>query len=295
MNHFEEENKELFVIRKGILIAYNGHDKSVTIPAGVKSIGGDAFGKEIEERLGKVIPRSLRGDAGSMKAFYGNEEIEEIIIPEGVREIGFKAFEGCVNLKHLVLPGSLSSIGCNAFMNCHIELVEFGGTIRSLDKKGFRHSFPRADQLVCKDGTLTFHTQSPYYISDYFYQGSMEEWKNLMAAHWLTRRAERIHCTDGILTGGPKLQSELIRLKNETISKRKTARKTGKPIDSNPLFQRYACGQDNRLDIQNITMMIGTSLEGYVYDYSTEQHENLKQLIELLQDIEHDPEYYRPL
>lgn len=51
-------------------------------------------------------------------AFDGNENLEEVVIPEGVEEIGSKAFRNCYNLKKVVLPKSLRTIDVEAFRGC---------------------------------------------------------------------------------------------------------------------------------------------------------------------------------
>jgi len=44
------------------------------------------------------------------KAFYRNENVTKIVVPEGVEVIGTQAFFGCTNLKSLELPDSLTYI-----------------------------------------------------------------------------------------------------------------------------------------------------------------------------------------
>ncbi len=51
-------------------------------------------------------------------AFYKDEDIESVIIPEGYIEIGEKAFYGCTNLKTIKIPTSCSKIDETAFDNC---------------------------------------------------------------------------------------------------------------------------------------------------------------------------------
>lgn len=49
---------------------------------------------------------------------FAASEISEVVIPEGVTEIGDYAFYGCPNLKSVVLPATLQTIGKGAFGNC---------------------------------------------------------------------------------------------------------------------------------------------------------------------------------
>ncbi len=58
---------------------------------------------------------------GTVREYRG--EGDEIVIPEGVTDIGDKAFAGCRSLKRVVLPESLKSIGYGAFAECR-DLTE---------------------------------------------------------------------------------------------------------------------------------------------------------------------------
>lgn len=50
--------------------------------------------------------------------FVGNENLEEIVIPEGITEIGELAFKDCANLKKITLPTTLKKVGTGAFILC---------------------------------------------------------------------------------------------------------------------------------------------------------------------------------
>lgn len=67
-------------------------DKSYTVPAGVTTIGDNAF--------------------------KGNTAIETIVLPTGLKKIGASAFSGCSSLKNVEFPNTLEIIGNNAFNQC---------------------------------------------------------------------------------------------------------------------------------------------------------------------------------
>ena len=48
-------------------------------------------------------------------AFAGNQNIEEIVLGEGLRKIGMHAFSSCKNLKRIVLPDTVTEIARGAF------------------------------------------------------------------------------------------------------------------------------------------------------------------------------------
>ena len=86
------ENKQDFVITKGVLTKYNGRGGDVVIPEGVKEIG--------------------------KRAFQNCTGLTSAVIPESVTEIGYGAFMGCTGLQSVTVPGSVSAIRSDAFKNC---------------------------------------------------------------------------------------------------------------------------------------------------------------------------------
>ena len=58
----------------------------------------------------------------SEEMFYGNDELEQVIIPEGVREIRSKAFANS-SLREITLPDSLEFIADDAFDGCDLETM----------------------------------------------------------------------------------------------------------------------------------------------------------------------------
>lgn len=74
-----------------------------------------------EETTECVIPAEINGmkvtHIGS-EAFWWEDDLTSIIIPEGVVSIGDAAFEGCKSLTKIVLPKGLRTIGEMAFGSC---------------------------------------------------------------------------------------------------------------------------------------------------------------------------------
>lgn len=87
-----QENQGDMVIVNGLLIEYQGVDKTVTVPKGVRKI--------------------------CRAAFYGNGRLEQVELPEGLVEIGPSAFAKCNSLARVDLPDSLRRVGSDAFYWC---------------------------------------------------------------------------------------------------------------------------------------------------------------------------------
>ena len=90
---------------EALICEYNGQEAVVHIPA---TLGG------------YPVRELLR------YSFYGNDFLEEVIVPEGVESIAPLAFQDCPSLRRVHLPDSLKALGDFAFADCrdleHINL-----------------------------------------------------------------------------------------------------------------------------------------------------------------------------
>ena len=85
----------------------------------------------------KISDRRVCNIADS--AFYGNDYLTKIKIPQGIRHIGEDSFSGCQSLKTLKLPDSVKFIGVGAFENCDaLERVSLGKNIMHISKNAFK-------------------------------------------------------------------------------------------------------------------------------------------------------------
>ena len=83
-----------------------------------------------------TIPQKIKGYPVTKihsKAFYANEALEEVIISEGVKEIGYGAFDECKNLKKVTIPSTLEKVGEYAFDGNKIEDVYISDLIAWLN------------------------------------------------------------------------------------------------------------------------------------------------------------------
>lgn len=104
-----------FIIENGVLLHYIGSAETVTIPAGVTSIGEYAFAHN------NSIKQVIIGDAvvsvGNY-AFYNCTSLQNVTIGNGVQSIGSYAFYGCTSLQSVTYGDGLQSIGDYAFAGC---------------------------------------------------------------------------------------------------------------------------------------------------------------------------------
>ena len=105
---------DCFTITDGVLTAYEGDDRTVTIPDGVVVIAERVFiGHEEIEKV--VFPTSLTTLKNG--AFYGCTSLKEIKFSSALNFIGDAAFGECQSLTEFTLPASVQYIHSEAFYN----------------------------------------------------------------------------------------------------------------------------------------------------------------------------------
>lgn len=92
--------------------------------------------------------------------FKNNENIQRVIISDGITTVGDNVFESCVNLSDIQLPPSLTKIGDNAFRDCKkLQKVILSDNVTRLGS----FAFYGCDNL--KDVTLGKNiTELPYWV-----------------------------------------------------------------------------------------------------------------------------------
>ena len=121
---------------------------SITIPASVTNIGNNSF--DNCNNLTEVYIHDLTawceiifGDnplsyAGHL--YLDNEEITDLIIPDGVVRIGNNAFSGCGALTSVTIPDSVTSIGISAFSGCNsLSNITIPDSVTKIETSAFRN------------------------------------------------------------------------------------------------------------------------------------------------------------
>ena len=85
-----------------------------------------------------------------------DKDVETVVIPEGVTEIGGCAFKGCESLASVEIPSSVTVISAGAFKDCtSLTSVAFSGTVAQWKsvEKGIRwNDGVPATSVKCSDG-----------------------------------------------------------------------------------------------------------------------------------------------
>lgn len=119
-------------------------------------IGSD--GQEINDL---IIPEGVT-NIGAY-AFYGCSSLTNVVFPESVTQIGSGAFENCKNLVSVTLPKGLKEIGRDAFSNCILlETITIPEGITSIAIGAFSN---------CKHATVTLGHQNLENFSRRLWEG----------------------------------------------------------------------------------------------------------------------------
>lgn len=97
------------------LIQYTGNDENVTIPAGVRVIGEDAFSGNLSMKT-LTIPNGV--EEIRYHAFSGCDMLESVNIADSVRIIGQAVFSDCGSLRDVTIGDGLVNMGGGVFAGC---------------------------------------------------------------------------------------------------------------------------------------------------------------------------------
>lgn len=112
-----------------------GSEPAYEIPGDIREIGEFAFAY-CKDLFTLTVPANVE-IAGN--AFYRNEAIEEVTLPEGLTVIRENTFWGCINLKTVEIPGSVTEIGAFAFNCCQaMETLTFPKSLVTLGEGAFQ-------------------------------------------------------------------------------------------------------------------------------------------------------------
>ena len=151
-----------------------GKAGSYVIPAGVTSLGWDAFlgGAKL---TGVTFPDTLATIGQGV--FWQCTGLTSLSLTDSLTSIGWYAFLGCTGLTNVTIPDSVTSIGGHAFWNCTgLTSVIIGSGVTSIESEAFQYSSALSSVIFEGDAPATFGTNvfdntAPNFTI-YYYGGS---------------------------------------------------------------------------------------------------------------------------
>ena len=125
----------------------------ITLPAGLKAIGNNAFNGCFALRNEVTIPAGVE-TIGSY-AFAGCKNAKfNPALPETLTAIGDYAFQNCANLYAVTLPASLQTIGDHAFEASNVQEAVLPAGLKTIGAYAFRHC-SNITRVTLPDGLTT--------------------------------------------------------------------------------------------------------------------------------------------
>ena len=108
--------------------------KKVTVGKNVKTIGEAAF---YNSGLETVSLENCKAESIEIYTFAGTD-IKEVVLPSGVKIIGWQAFSGCYELESVIFNEGLTKIDHLAFDNCKkLKEVIIPSTVKEINERSF--------------------------------------------------------------------------------------------------------------------------------------------------------------
>ncbi len=135
----EERKSELtniddYIIEGDVVIKYIGTKKQTVVPEFITKIGDNAFANGDVENV--ILPAGLK--IIEKTAFGWCEKLKEITFPDGLEIIDDFAFADCSSLTKIILPESVQFIGASAFHACSsVKILQLPSCIKQISRRAF--------------------------------------------------------------------------------------------------------------------------------------------------------------
>ena len=151
----------MFNIVDGVLVGYDGNSEVVELPEEINEIKPLIFRNHPEIRLLDLSKTHVKNlltktffeckniyeiklpetvEVIGYQAFSNCQSLEDLIIPEGVKEIMPGAFEECCNLVQLKVPSNIKIIEMNVFKNCSkLERIYLSDGLTKIGESAFEN------------------------------------------------------------------------------------------------------------------------------------------------------------
>ena len=183
-----------FIIRKGVLMGYEGDEPVVIIPEGVTRINHMALSNTAMTSV--VIPNSVTSIGE--QAFAHCYNLNSVIIPDSVSSIDDWAFFMCTELKSVELSNKLTSIGDRVFYDCGLRRITIPDGVTRIESEAFCGCRNLSDITI--PDSITFVGERAFEDTEWF---EKKKSKNAMvmvghALYYMNDSEEDVIVPDGV-------------------------------------------------------------------------------------------------
>lgn len=150
----DNHTEDFVILGDGVLYAYMGDADNVTVPEGVKYLGGSAFDINYTYGITSVtIPEGVIGIQSH--AFSCGSSLETVSLPDSLEYIDDRAFYGCSGLTSVELNNGLKYIGSKAFAATGLTEITIPASVEYIGSGAFGYNQGSYDLEPVEGFTVT--------------------------------------------------------------------------------------------------------------------------------------------
>ena len=149
----------------------------VNLPETLRSIGSSAFAHSSV----KYIKFNEGLETIDRNAFYDCKNLDNVVLPSTLKELGEMAFIYCESLMKIAIPEGITTLGMATFKECtRLETVELPSTLTNFEEQAFSTCYS-LESMVVPEGTTVIPESFCYQctqLSDLQLPSTVEEIRN---------------------------------------------------------------------------------------------------------------------
>lgn len=140
----------MFNIVDDVLVGYDGNSEAVELPENIKEIKPLIFRNHPEIRLLDLSKTHVTNLL--TKTFFECKNIYEIRLPETLEVIGYQAFSNCLSLEDLIIPENVKEIMPGAFEECcNLVQLRIPSNVNVIEMNVFKNC-SKLERIYLSDG-----------------------------------------------------------------------------------------------------------------------------------------------
>jgi len=154
---------------------YNSNVKA-TLSDGTLTISGTGDMCDFWDSSGDGITSTTGGEAPWWFDESTRDAIQNVVIQNGVTNIGNRAFKDCSYLQTITIPNTVTIIGRRAFDNCpSLQEIEIPSSVTEIEGEAF-YNCSGLNTVTIENGTTELNFSSFYYSGNEYSWGTKTDW-----------------------------------------------------------------------------------------------------------------------